>query len=297
MINYKEFKDNNYFIKSIKKINNSYLIDDGNQKYIVKKNKTNLIDTFNYLASRSFNSFPKYFKLNDYDVFEYKENSNISEEEKLYEIVNLLALLHLKTTRYSNTNLDDYKIIYEDILNKLNYLNDYYTELNNYIDSEIYFSPAQYILVRNISKIYSALSFCKNELDNWYDDVKTSTKTRKVLIHNNIDLSHALYNKVPYLINFNESKIDLPIYDLVKLYQKSYKIVDFSTLLNNYQSKYPLSSAELKLLFILISIPDKIVFTSDQFESIKNIKLSINKIIKSDELIKPFYTKQKESKT
>ena len=107
--------------------------------------------------------------------------------------------------------------------------------------------------------------------------------------------AHILYNKIPYLISFNNSKIDLPIYDLVNLYKISYDKTDFSVLLSLYQNKYPLTNDELKLLFIYISIPDKIVLSGNELEDIKNIKKLINKITKSDKLIRPFYEK-KESK-
>ena len=296
MINYKLFKDNGLIIRKIKKINTAYLVSNGNKNYIIKENNCDLKSTFDYLKSRSFNNFPNYNKLLNYDVYDYIQDTNISDEEKLYEMINLIILLHLKTTRYKNTDIDDYKIIYEDLLNKIDYLTNYYITLNDSIDSEIYMSPSYYLLVRNISKVYGSLSFCRSELNNWYDIVKNSNRKRVVLVHNNLDLDHVLTNKGLYLISWEKSKVDLPVYDLVCIYNKCYNKTDFSVLLNHYLDKYPLTSDELKLFFILISIPSKVEFLNDEFDNIKKVKSLIKKTSASDKLIKTYYLNKDKKK-
>lgn len=296
MLNYKLFKDNGIAFNKIKKINNSYIISNDKYKYVVKEKKKDLDQKFNYLLSRSFNYFPKKFSFNNYDIYNYIENKNFSDEERLYEIINLISLLHNKTTRYRNTCLDDYKIIYEKILKKLNYLNNYYFSLNDSIDNEIYMAPSHYLLVLNISKIYSALIFCRNELDNWYELIKNSTRQRVAFIHNNLELDHLLYDDKPYLISWDKSKVDLPIYDLIHLYEKYYRKIDFEIIFNTYQKKYPLTREELKLFFIMISIPKKIEFRNDEFENIKKVKDLIEFLNKGDKLIKPYYKKEKITK-
>ena len=292
MLNYKLLKENGLTLKSIKKINSVYLVSDNKNKYIIKKHCEDLKKKFDYLSSRSFNNFPNYNKISNYDIYEYIDDHTISDEERLYEMINLLILLHTKTTKFKNIDIDDYKIIYEDIAKRIDYLDSYYKTLNDYIDSKIYMSPSHYLLALNISKIYGALNFCKNELEEWYELIKNSTRQRVVLIHNNLDLSHVLFDKVPYLISWNKAKVDLPIYDLKTIYNKYNNTIDFDILLNHYQKKYPLTKEELKLFFIMISIPDKVKFTSDEFYNIKQIKNLINKMNKGDKLIKPYYTKK-----
>ena len=44
--------------------------------------------------------------------------------------------------------------------------------------------------------------------------VKDKRKVRYVVVHNNLDLDHFLKGKNNYLISWDKSKIDLPIYDL-----------------------------------------------------------------------------------
>ena len=291
MLNYKFFKDNGLPFNNIKKINNSYIISNNNYIYVVKNRQSDLDKKFNYLLSRSFNYFPKRFTFDVYDIYNYVEDKNISDEERLYEIISLISLLHTKTTRYRNIDLDDYKIIYEKILQKLDYLNNYYSSLNDSIDSEIYMAPSHYLLVLNISKIYSALIFCRSELDNWYELIKNNTRQRVAFIHNNLELDHLLYDDKPYLISWDKSKVDLPIYDLVHLYEKYYRKTDFEILFDIYQKKYPLNKEELKLFFIMISIPKKIEFSNDEFKNIKNVRDLIESLNKGDELISPYYKK------
>ena len=51
---------------------------------------------------------------------------------------------------------------------------------------------------------------------------------------------------------------------MVHLYERYYKKTDFEILFNIYQKKYPLNKEELKLFFIMISIPKKIEFLNDE---------------------------------
>ena len=292
MIKYKLLKDNGFTPKSITKNKNAYIIDTENGKYVIKKDEAYLNKTYNYLLARGFNYYPNYYKLDNYMIYDYIPNLEEDKNERLQDLMYLISLLHLKTTRYTNIDIADYKEIYENLMNKTNDLYDYYTKLNDEIDSEIYMSPSFYLLARNISTVYSALSFSKEELDNWYDKVKKKDKQRKVLIHNNLDISHIRKNNSPYLISFRKSKVDYPIYDLYNLYKK-YNDLDFDNLFNIYQKKYPLNSDELILFFILISLPDKIIFTNDEYNNTILVKNMLSKLFNSDKLIRPYYQKKK----
>lgn len=291
MIKYKLLKDNGFTPKSITKNKNAYIIDTENGKYVIKKDESHLDKTYNYLLARGFNYYPNYYKLDNYMIYDYIDNLQEDKNERLEDLIYLISLLHLKTTRYTNIDLADYKEIYENLMNKANDLYDYYTKLNDEIDSEIYMSPSFYLLARNISTVYSALSFSKKELDNWYDKVKKKDKQRKVLIHNNLDISHIRKNNSPYLISFTKSKVDYPIYDLYNLFKK-YNNLDFDNLFNIYQKKYPLKSDELILFFILISLPDKIIFTNDEYNNTILVKNMLSKLFNSDKLIRPYYQKK-----
>lgn len=268
---------------------NVKIIETKNNKYVLKRNKNNVLDIFNYLHLKNFNYFPNVYNKdrNDlYEIYEYIDSSDMSNYEKSEEIIYLLSLLHNKTTSYKDIDIDEYKKIYEDIFNKLNELEEYYISLNNEIDKEIYMSPSNYLLVRNITIIYSAIYYCKTELEEFYNIVKDNPKKRVSLIHNNIDLSHLLRNENSYLISWDNAKFDIPVYDLIKFYKKNYNDVDFTNLFKLYESKYPLHNEERKLLFISLSIPDKLDLRSDdEFLKTKKVNDLLLYLQKTDDII------------
>ena len=269
--------------------NNVKIIETKNNKYVLKRNKNNILDIFNYLHLKNFNYFPNVYNKdrNDlYEIYEYIDSSDMSNYEKSEEIIYLLSLLHNKTTSYKDIDIDEYKKIYEDIFYKLNELEEYYISLNNEIDKEIYMSPSNYLLVRNITKIYSAIYYCKTQLEEFYNIVKNNSKIRIVLNHNNIELSHLLRNENSYLISWDNAKFDIPVYDLIKFYKKNYNDVDFTNLFKLYESKYPLHNEERKLLFISLSIPDKLDLTKDnEFIKTKKVNDLLLYLQKTDDLI------------
>lgn len=291
MIDYKLLKENNINPKYFKKVKSAILI---NNEYVLKENKGNN-KVFSYLDARNFNYYPSNKVLSDkYVLYEYLKDYNISDDERAIELINLVSLLHSKTTRYNSISIDDYKKIYEDIDNKIDKLYSYYSDLNELIEQEIYMSPSNYLLVRNISKIYSSLNYCKNELDNWYELVKDNKKERVALIHNNLSLDHLIRNENSYLISWDKSKFDNPIYDLYNFYKSNYEKIEFSSLLEIYQKRYPLKQNELKLFFILISLPDKIEFTNNDFNNCKLVDKMLDYLYKTDSIISPYYPKNEE---
>lgn len=291
MIDYKLLKENNINPKYFKKVKSATLV---NNEYVLKENKGNN-KVFSYLDARGFNYYPSNKVLSDkYVLYEYLKDYNISDDERAIELINLVSLLHSKTTRYNSISIDDYKKIYEEIDNKIDKLYSYYSDLNELIEQEIYMSPSNYLLVRNISKIYSSLNYCKNELDNWYELVKDNKKERVALIHNNLSLDHLIRNENSYLISWDKSKFDNPIYDLYNFYKSNYEKIEFSSLLELYQKRYPLKQNELKLFFILISLPDKIEFTNNDFNNCKLVGKMLDYLYKTDNIISPYYPKNEE---
>lgn len=290
MIEKEILKKCNIIPTSFKKINNAILVSYKDKKYIFKENKEDVDKIFTYLESRNFNYFPNSYRKDKYNISEYIEDLSLSKEEKSIDLINLVSLLHAKTTHYKNIDIDDYKIIYEDIDKKLNELLEYYLSLNDYIDNEIFMSPSNYLLVRNITKIYALIDYLKNELSSWYDLIKKHDKQRVVLNHNNLKLEHLIRNTNSYLISWDKAKFDLPIYDLYNLYKQNYKDIDFSVLLNEYEKRYPLKEEEKKLLFILISLPDKLDLVNNDYLNTKKVKELLDYIYKTDKIISPYYS-------
>lgn len=273
---------------------NVTIVNTDNKKYVIKeKNREDKSPIFNYLNSRSFDYYPKILSDIDdeYEITEYIEQVDMPIEQKMSDMVDLVALLHSKTTHYEEVDEEEYKEIYEDINNNIAYLYSYYTDLIAVAETSIYMSPSQYMLALNISKILGALNFCKDEIDKWYKIVKEKRKQRLVVLHNNLDLSHFIKNKGSYLISWNKAKIDIPIFDLYKLYRRHSLNYEFSEIFKRYEHSYPLLEEEKKLFFILISLPDKLEFSSSEYQMCNDISNIIETLARTENFISPYYSK------
>ena len=246
---------------------NVTVLETMNGDFIVKKKTNDIKAIYNYLKSRNFDYFPKLIddSRSDVNVFEYIKDVDMPKEQKALDLINVVSLLHNKTTYYKVVSDDVFKSIYDSIKSNIDFLKNYYDNMFNVIENVEYMSPSEYLLIRNSSKIFSCLSFCEKELDEWFDLTKEDNKQRVSLIHNNLALDHFIKNDKDYLISWDKSKIDSPVLDLINFYKNNYFDLDFETILNSYQSKYKLNESEKKLLFIVISLPLKYERKNNEF--------------------------------
>lgn len=285
-----DLKVNKYTIKG-----KTTIVDTPLGQFALKKNKGNNI--YKYLSSRNFDYFPKILDIDDNSImFEYLDNIEYDNSQKAFDIIHLIALLHSKTTYYKEVDYDEYKNIYETTKIKIEYINNYYEDIINIIESKVYMSPSEYLVARNISKIFECINYCKYELDSWYEIVKNKKRKRVVTLHNNLKLDNLIKNKNSYLISWENSKIDLPIYDFVNFYNNYVLDFDFEMLLNEYERIYPLLEEEKKLMYVLVSIPEKIISTSNEYNCVINTRKFLEKIYKTEYFITPKNLTSKEEK-
>ena len=260
---------NECYINKVTKKGKCLIADIDNKKLVIKeKNNHNIKETYDYLSSRSFDYYPKVLnqRSDPFELSEFKSELNIPEEQKLEEMLKITALLHSKTTYYQKNDLADNKEIYETLTNNILYLKSYYEDIIALIDSKEFFSPAEYLVSRNFSKIMDSLAYAENALENWYKSIEKNTSERVAVIHNNLDLDHFIYNKDSYLISWRKSKIAKPIFDLVKIFNRYGIKYDFKEKLAIYEAIYPLKDDEKQLFYILISMPPKIEFKDNNYE-------------------------------
>lgn len=265
--------------KKYDKQGNAYIIELDDYKLVLKKNKT---DMYKYLNDRNFDYYPNTEIIDGYEISEYIEDDNLMDDSKINNLLNLTALLHNKTTFYKSVEGYEYNDLFESISNKIIKRKEYFNNLMDVIESENYMSPSHYFLARNITNIFNALDYCEYELKKWYEKVKDLKKIRKVIIHNNLDLSHYRNNK---LISWGNSKFDLPIFDLEQLYRRTYNDFVWDELLSNYLSQNMLQEEEIKLLYIIISIPDEINFSNSEYQNTIIVSNLISYISKTSQLI------------
>ncbi len=268
---------------------NITILESTSGTYVVKeKNNDNIKKAYNYLISRNFDYFPELKEANrsDYNIFEYIDGVSMPREQKAIDMIDLVALLHNKTTYFKEITEDKYKEIYENLENNINYELNYYDNMYNMLIEEVYPSPSHYLMLRNIYKIFEALDYCKNELDEWYAKIKEDLKIRVSFIHNNLELDHFIKNNKPYLVSWEKSKIDTPILDLLTFYQKEYMNLNFEVILKRYMHNYPLSNEELKLFFIVISIPPIINLEGEERHVTQEARKRLDYIFKTENLVK-----------
>ena len=264
--------------------NNARILDD---KIVIKnKKRDDIDDIYGYLKSRSFDYFPYPIEMNDkYEVYPYLKDMYEPYEQKAMDLMHLLSLLHSKTTFYREVDIDRNKEIYEDIEQKLEYLDGFYNDLITRIEKEVYMSPSSYLIARNINIIFGSIYYARDSLDKWYEKVRNNKNERVVNIHNNISLEHYIKNEKPYLISWNNSKIDSPIYDLLSFYKNHYLDFDFDDLFHFYESSYPLKEEERFLLFTYMAMPSEIKSVNDELEMCIKINKMIEYLYKTSNLI------------
>ena len=259
-------------IKPIKyeKIGKITIINTKDKKYVLKKTNSNIYD---YLESRNFHNYPNTKTLDNYEISEYIEEIDTPYEQKLNDLVEILSILHSKTS-YTKDITNEYKTIYEDLLNNVEYLYNYYSDMMTIIESKVFMSPSEYLLARNISKVFIKLNELKVDINEWYNLVENKKSIRQSLIHNNLEINHIINKK---LISWDKSRKDMPILDLYKMYKKN-NLVNIDNLLDVYEKNYKLDIDEKKLLYILIGFPDIITNKDTEYQNTLNVRRMLDSI-------------------
>ncbi len=280
-------KKNDIRALSYKKIGNVIIADTNIGKVAIKKNK-NKDYIYNYLNTRNFNYYPDILSEEEYIISKYEMDTDIPKEQKIVDLIDLVSLLHSKTTHYKSITEDEYKKIYEDLSNNYEYLKEYYTDIISIIDEKVFMSPSEYLLARNIDAIFKSIEIGASYVNDWLETTKGLNKMRMTIVHNNLSLSHYIRNENNYLISWDKSKIDIPVFDLYNLYNNHFVDFDFIELLKRYERVYPLKKYEIELFFILITMPSKIEFNDTEFNMCIKIGNEIDKLYKSHELIEEY---------
>lgn len=277
-------------------LSNSKVVISDNKKYIYKVRKNDKEELYKYLKSKNFLNFLPYTeKNNDYEIYRYIEDTELPKEDKAIELIYILALLHTKTTIYQDVNIDKIKELYEQTKDHINYLKTYYLDLQDYIETKIFMSPAENLLMQNISKFYKALNYSDYKIDEWYA-LKEKEKTERIVqLHNNVTLDHFLKEENSYLINWDYAKKDYVIYDFLQFYKNEYLDLEMTSLFDLYQTKYEYTKDELLLFQSLISIMPKITLSKTNYINTLEVKAAVNYVEKTNEFLSKYYEKNQKS--
>lgn len=263
-------------------------------KFVIKEDKDNT-ELFNYLTSRGFNNYIKFHERSDNkSKYPYIEDFSLDKYQTAEDLVNVVALLHNKTSYRKEVNLNKNKEIYDKTLGYINYLNEYFYNKIKEIEYVDYPSPSQILYMSNYSKIIELLEFDKKEIESWYILVKDKTKERVCVNHGNLTTDHLLCNENKYLISWDNATIDSPILDIITFYHNEWDNLDFKNILELYFEKCKLTDEEKKLLFINLTIPKTIDTFDDEYKNTVEVRKLLDYIYKTEELIRPYYSIQQK---
>ena len=269
-------------IKRVKYLGKVIIIYTDKGNYVYKNNNNYKI--YDYLSSRGFSFYPNSINLKntEYEITEYIEQNNVSTEQRLNDLIHISGCLHKKTSFLKEIGVDEIKELYENMQNEVNYLMNYYQDLNNYIDNQTFMSPSEYLLVSNIDLFYYLLSFVKVESENFYKNISNNKTIRYSMIHDNLDLSHIIEGNNLYLISWNKAHIDNFLKDLISIYQKNYNLLDLEDFIKEYEKENKLSNLEKLYLLLKLSLPKRIEFTRNTYldtYNISNYLIYLKKIV------------------
>lgn len=280
-------------MKKISYKNNVKIVENENERMVIKKRLRNIEDIYLTLDNRKFKNYVSPLQIdNEFEIYPYIENNKIENSDKSQDIIYLMALLHNKTTSYESLNIDEVKKIYEDSLKELEDIDKYYLDLQDKIETKIFMNPAELLLMKNISKIYFMLNISRKNIEEYYKLAKEKVNIRKALIHGNLTLDHIIESDEKFLISWNKAKKDIPIYDLVEFYKNDFNSIEINSLFDLYNRKYQINDEEKHLFFSFINRVNLIKMGPDIFNNTVNIRKMVDYI---DKTIKFTLEKNKEN--
>lgn len=266
----------------IKFLHNAKIVENDNQKYLVKRKKTNLENTLEFLKNRDFHNFIEPIELNrKEEIYPYIEELNTTDNDRALDLIYLSSLLHSKTTTFKKVQIDTIKDRYEKTIDRLNETFTYYSKLQDEIEEHLYMSPAELLLMKNISKIYYMLNTSREFIEKYYQEAEKITNEREALIHGSLSLDHIIEGENKYLISWNNARKDLPIYDLINFYRSDYDKVNMEVLFDVYLKRYNYTIEEKYLFFSLINIPQIVIFNKSNFTNTINARKIVDYIDKT----------------
>ena len=164
--------------------------------------------------------------------------------------------------------------------------------MQDIIENKVYMSPSEYLFIRNVSIIYSALNYSKHLVESWYKIMKEKNRERYVYAHGKCELSHFITSDNDYFISLEKAHLERPPYDFIYFFKKNYDDTDMLSNFRFYQHRYHYKEEEYLYLLINITIPDKI----DIYPSSLSKCIELNKFFDRLKVTSEFISKNEKDK-
>lgn len=238
-------------VKKIKYDKDYILISDDENDYLY-------IDS--YINNNSLDSLKKINNEDDFSLLLVNKN-------KINKIDTIIDLY-----KYSLENreflIDNKKNIYEAIINKFNYIYEYYFKLQEQLESSSFLLDHYKYLLINFSLIYNFIDFGYYYLKIWFNN-----ESRNRVVLNIGDVSNNnFYNG--YIINMNNSYKDNFIYEINKYYKYNYLDLNIIDEIDYFFNEFSVNYFEKCLFFSYLAIIPTIDYDNyiDVYSLIKYIK-------------------------
>ena len=276
------------YLKDIK------VIDYDDDRILIKRKKKYDIDKiYKYLDDHNVNNYLKPFEITDRELyFNYLDKRELDNDELAKHLVYALSDLQNKTTIYKEIDKDKLKEEYDSFNNRINYLEEYYFTMQDIIENKVYMAPSEYLFIRNVSIIYSALNCSRHLVDSWYKIMKEKRRERYVYAHGKCELSHFISSDKDYFISLEKAHIDRPCKDFIRFFKKNYEDTDMISNFRLYQHRYQYKEEEYLYFLINITITDKI----DIYPSSLSKCLELTKFFDRLKLTSEFILKNEKDK-
>ena len=297
MINIKDIlSDNNIDVKKITYHDKYVIVENSENKYLIKSRDSNKSEIFDYLKSIKY---PYYLDIvnsyNDYyEIYPYYDDKVIDKYNKGKKLIEALSLLQLKSLAYKEYSEDSIKEIYENLVEEIDNTMKYYLDLQDYIEEFIFPNPAYYLLIKNISKFYELLRLGRLSLDQWYQNIKDK-KLREVLLISNVCLNNFCFGDYSYFIDYKDAHWGLVSYNFAGFYKKDLFSVDMVSLFDYYKTLFNFEENDYYLLCALISIPIKIKFSRNAYNDTVFVRRVVDYVLKTIEFISEENEKYQEA--
>lgn len=252
--------ENDIPIKRYTYLKNLRILETEEQKILMKpKKKYDLETVYQYLDDHHVTDYLKPLAIrNDTVLFPFISDSLLTGDEKAKKMVYHLSLWQNKTTTNQRIDIDKVKETYETYQQRIQYLNAYYHDLQDMIETKVYMAPSEYLFIRNSSFIYEALNYAHQLLQQWYQKMQQKKTQRKVYCHGKCELSHFLVADQGYFISLEKAHLGNVYEDFAHFFHQNFKDVDMISTFRFYQQKYPFTEEETLEFYVQILLPDMI---------------------------------------
>lgn len=266
------------YLSSIDKIDyydNHCILYSNGEKYYYQKANSSVFSVIDFLKSKQFSFIGPNLSKKDYLLYSLLEEKEDYEFKKK-ELIRVLAAFHELSMEEKIYSMEEKKKQYDIIYSMIDSRMKYYLKLQDQIDEFSFPSPAYYLLIKNISKVYRLLHFAFQELDKWFQGEEM--KYHEVFLMTNVSLDHFHFGETSYFYDYGEGERGVFIDDLVSFFQKDLFLLPIKDLFHLYQEYIPFTNGEKLLFLCLFSIPEEISFQDSSFQDTIRVRRFVDSI-------------------